>query len=87
MNELNQLINKLTPEIYRSLKRAIELGKWPDGRALSPEQRSLCLQAVIAYEHEHLPPEERTGYIAPRPHTHCASDQDVPDADVPLKWQ
>lgn len=59
-----ELVQKLNPEVYRSLKRAVELGKWPDGRALSREQREICLEAVIYYENQHqMPAEERTGYI------------------------
>ncbi|TVP59604.1 MAG: DUF1315 family protein [Halomonadaceae bacterium] len=59
-----ELVQKLNPEVYRSLKRAVELGKWPDGRALTREQRDICLEAVIFYETKHeVAPEERTGYI------------------------
>lgn len=81
--DLVQLLNSLTPDIYHSLKRAVELGKWPDGRRLSEEQRHTCIQAMIAYEHRHLPPERHSGYIPPKPHDHCGGDDD----EVPLKWQ
>lgn len=53
----------ITPEVHASLKRAVEIGKWPDGTALSREQRELCMQAVIAWESTALPEHERTGYI------------------------
>jgi len=50
---------------------------------LSKEQRELCLQAVIAYEEKHLSPEERTGYIPPKKHTHCGSTEgNVADDDI-----
>ena len=40
------------------------LGKWPDGRKLTPEQREISLEAVIYYENLHnIPEEERTGYL------------------------
>ena len=42
-----ELIERLDPTVYRNLKRAIELGKWPDGRALTREQRAISLEAVI----------------------------------------
>eukprot|EP00389_Voromonas_pontica_P010653 GDKH01016246.1.p1 GENE.GDKH01016246.1~~GDKH01016246.1.p1 ORF type:complete len:83 (-),score=18.83 GDKH01016246.1:132-380(-) len=43
---------------------ALELGKWPDGRKLSDEQRSICMEAVIYYEdHHNTPMEERVGYL------------------------
>ncbi|WP_435950732.1 YeaC family protein [Psychrobacter sp. DM8] len=57
------ILATLTPEVVERFKVAIELGKWPDGRALSDEQRQTCMQAVMIWEHEHLPPSERTGYI------------------------
>ncbi|WP_024460036.1 YeaC family protein [Marinimicrobium sp. LS-A18] len=81
------LLNSLTPEIYDNLKRAVELGKWPDGRVVTPEQRQHCMEAVIAYEHKHLPPEQHTGYIPPKPHTHCGGEGEVAEADEPLKWK
>ena len=58
-----QMISQITPEIYNNLKTAIEIGRWPDGRTVTPEQRETSLQAVIAYETQHVPEEERTGYI------------------------
>ncbi len=61
--DFNQLITNITPEIYASLKRAVEIGRWPDGRRLTDEQRQLSLQAVIAWEAKFLPETERTGYI------------------------
>lgn len=60
--DFQQLIAHITPDIHRSLQRAIETGRWPDGRRLTDEQRALSLQAVIAYE-ARLPETERTGYI------------------------
>ncbi|MCP8898404.1 YeaC family protein [Gilvimarinus xylanilyticus] len=87
MNDFEQILANLTPEVYANLKRAVELGKWPDGRVLSDEQRELCMQAVIVYEHKNLKPEEHTGFIPPKPHTHCGSGDDEPDAETPLKWQ
>lgn len=59
-----ELIKRLDPAVYQSLKRALELGKWPDGRKLSDEQRSICMEAVIYYEdHHQIPVEERVGYL------------------------
>ena len=48
--DLKQLLNSITPEVYDSLKRAVEVGRWPDRRSLTHEQLSLCMQAIIAYE-------------------------------------
>lgn len=83
MNDFAKLIERLTPEIYQRLKLAVEIGKWPDGRKLSNEQRELSLQAVIAYEIEHdFPQQERTGYVDTGDSA-CHAD----DAPQPLKWQ
>lgn len=57
------ILATLTPEIVANLKRAVELGKWPDGRRLTDEQRETCMQAVLVWELQYLPEEERTGYI------------------------
>lgn len=59
-----ELIKRLDPTVYQNLKRSLELGKWPDGRKLTDEQRSICMEAVIYYEdHHHIPQEERVGYL------------------------
>lgn len=86
----DELINSMTPDVYQNMKTAVELGKWADGRAVTAEQRENCLQAIIAYEHKHLPEDQRTGYIPPKPHTHCGGEGDVAeanDAEKPIKWQ
>lgn len=59
----DKMIEVMTPEVYQSLKRAVELGKWPNGERLSSEQRETCLRAVIAYDQTKLPEHERTGFI------------------------
>lgn len=59
-----KMIEAMTPDIYQSLKRAVELGKWPNGERLTQEQRETSLRAVIAYEHaRNLPEAERVGFI------------------------
>lgn len=78
-----ELLSSLTPEIYQSLRRAVELGKWPDGNKLSVEQRQLCMEAVIAYEKRNLPPEEHSGYIPPKTGSSCSHEE---EPDQPLKW-
>ncbi|MGU9803276.1 UNVERIFIED_CONTAM: DUF1315 family protein [Pseudomonas sp. CM11] len=66
MSSFNEMIKNITPEIYQSLKLAVEIGKWADGNKLSAEQRELSLQAMIAWEMQNLPEEERTGYMGPQ---------------------
>ncbi|MBL4608454.1 MAG: DUF1315 family protein [Pseudomonadales bacterium] len=59
----DDLIASMTPEIFKNIKRAVELGKWPNGVKLSDEQREICLQATIAYGNQNLHLDERVGYI------------------------
>ncbi|WP_308363812.1 MULTISPECIES: DUF1315 family protein [unclassified Microbulbifer] len=66
-----QLLNNLNPQIIGSLKRAIELGKWPNGAAITDEQRRLCAEAVANWEKRSLPVEARVGYVPPK-NTPCA---------------
>ncbi len=58
-----QLLKNISPEIYKNLQRAVELGKWTDGSRLTPEQREHCMHAMMAWEVRNLPEEERTGYM------------------------
>jgi len=59
-----KMIEAMTPDVYGALKRAVELGKWPNGERLSQEQRDTSLRAVIAYEHmREMPDDRRVGYI------------------------
>lgn len=59
-----KMIEAMTPDVYNALKRAVELGKWPNGERLSQEQRETSLRAVIAYEHaRRMPQEQRVGFI------------------------
>lgn len=58
------LIERLDPSVYQNLRRAVELGKWPDGRTLTDEQRSTCMEAILYYERVHdLPEAQRVGYV------------------------
>jgi len=83
--DYQQLVKTLTPEIYENLKRAVELGKWPDGKVLTAEQKSHCLQAVIAYDALHKKEEERVGFIHTPAHDHCGSDGEK-DEPQTLNW-
>jgi uncharacterized protein YeaC (DUF1315 family) len=80
--EYQQMIDTLSPAMYRSLRRAVELGKWPDGSRLTPEQRENALQAVIAWGERHLDENERVGFID-RGHKAGETCEDP----VPLNWK
>ncbi|QCF25417.1 DUF1315 family protein [Hydrocarboniclastica marina] len=55
---------QLDPEIYRRLRHALELGKWPDGRVLSEQQKMITMEAVLHYEQSNdIPENERVGYL------------------------
>ena len=45
--DIEQIIDSMTPEVYQRLATAVELGKWPDGVALTPEQKENSLQLVM----------------------------------------
>ncbi len=72
----------LTPDVIEKFKTAVEIGKWPDGKKLSQEQRETCMQAVIAYEHKNVEEAERTAYMPPKA-TPCAPDD---KDEKPVKW-
>jgi uncharacterized protein YeaC (DUF1315 family) len=83
-----QLIASIDADTYQRLKTAVELGKWPNGQVLSREQKELSLQAVIAYETRHLPPEQRTGYIERNKPTACGhTDEETAEEELPLRWE
>jgi uncharacterized protein YeaC (DUF1315 family) len=75
---IDQLIDAITPEIYQSLRSAVEVGKWESGQLLSDAQKEHCLQAIIAYEHRYVPVNQRTGFMNPDTlaSSRCAKDQD-----------
>lgn len=62
--DFQQLLAAMTPSVYQSMKRAVEIGKWPDKRPLTEAERHTCLQAMLAYEaRSDFPEAQRTGYI------------------------
>lgn len=46
---IDDMINTMTPEVYQRLVTAVELGKWPDGVALTAEQKENSLQLVMLW--------------------------------------
>jgi uncharacterized protein YeaC (DUF1315 family) len=47
---IDDMISGMTPEIYQRLVTAVELGKWPDGVALTLEQKENSLQLVMLWQ-------------------------------------
>lgn len=76
-----RMITQMTPAIYESLKQAVSLRKWPDGRMLTAEQTELCLEAVIRYEIDNqVPDDQRVGYLEQRTCGSASSGTDVDPA-------
>ncbi|MBE9538921.1 MAG: DUF1315 family protein [Proteobacteria bacterium] len=82
--EYQKLIETMSGDTYQNLKRALELGKWPDGKALSREQRENTMQAVIAWGRLHLAEEERVGYINKK---HKEGDACDEPTETTLTWK
>lgn len=85
-SQIQAVLAAMTPQVYERFKSAVELRKWPDGKTLTSEQLQTCLQAIIAYEHHHLPAEQRTGYIPPKTEP-CADDTHIHTHETPLTWR
>ena len=49
---LDDIINSMMPGIPAFVD-AVELGKWPDGVALTEEQKENCLQLVMLWQARH----------------------------------
>lgn len=61
---VDELIKAMTPDVYKNMKSALELSRWPDGRKMETEQKPLCMEALIRYElMADIPAEERIGYM------------------------
>ncbi len=86
--KLDDLLSRITPEVYQTLQDAVATGRWPDGRRLDDEQRALCLQAVIAWGERHLPADQRVGHIPRPPPVSCGGeDEDESQKPRPLQWR
>ncbi|MEG0280356.1 MAG: DUF1315 family protein [Morganella sp. (in: enterobacteria)] len=51
--EIDDLLSAMTPEVYRRLVTAVELGKWADGVPLTESQKSSSLQLVMIWQSRH----------------------------------
>jgi len=69
-----QVAQNLTPEVYLNLKQSLQVGKWPDGKELTKEQKVICMEAILTYEvANQIPETERVGYLDRDRPTPCAS--------------
>jgi uncharacterized protein len=53
MSSFQQAIKNMPEEVYQKLRTAVELGKWPDGSVLTPEQKESSMQAVLLWQAMH----------------------------------
>lgn len=75
--DYQELLEQVTPQVYASFKRALEIGKWPDGAIMTVAQKEHCMQAIIAYDELHVPQQQRVGFID-------AGKKDKPET---IKWK
>lgn len=80
-----EMIDNMSPEVYESIKLAVELGKWPNGVRLTDEQKELCLQTVITYDYSNKGEDERVGFIDRNAHLGCSSKKDTLEHET-VKW-
>ncbi len=50
---IDEMISGMTEDVYQRLVTAVELGKWPDGVALTPAQKENSLQLVMLWQARH----------------------------------
>lgn len=77
--DLQLLIERMDVSTYQSLRDSLERGKWPDGQSLSTEQKALVMEALIRWGYQHLPEDQRIGYL---PQPDCSS---APADLIPMK--
>jgi uncharacterized protein YeaC (DUF1315 family) len=70
------MVDALTVERHAVLVRAVELGKWPDGRVMEQGECETSLQILIAYDHRHKKPGDRIGFVPPVDGSDCDHEAD-----------
>ncbi len=48
-----EMIKTMSTDMRERLNLAVQMGRWPDGRALTPEQKEAIVEALIAYQAIH----------------------------------
>ncbi len=77
-----QSVLQMDRKTYDRLVEALAIGRWPDGRGLSDDQRQSAMRAVITWGELHLAPEERVGFI-----DKGSKASLVRDDAAPLNWK
>lgn len=50
---LESILEMMDETAYQNLCYAVETGRWQNGTKLTPEQRDICMQAVMIYQSKH----------------------------------
>tara|TARA_E500000178_G_scaffold228874_1_gene225549 strand:- start:692 stop:1006 length:315 start_codon:yes stop_codon:yes gene_type:complete len=58
---VDELVSRITPDVYERLKEAVALGRWSEEERLSPQQSEQCMQLIILYEAHNVDTEARIG--------------------------
>ena len=95
--EVEALLKTMNSEIRDNLARAVEIGKWPDGNALTEQQRAYAMQAVMLWDSQHGQEEDepfkvlRGGKVIRQMDKKAQPKQresDKPDSqDINIRWQ
>ncbi|MBR7888498.1 YeaC family protein [Marinomonas sp. A79] len=80
-----EMIDNMSPEVYVRLKQSVELGKWPNGVRLTPDQTELCLQAIITYDYNNKEEKDRVGFIDTTGHKNIGGKSTKKEEDT-IKW-
>ncbi|KFZ29744.1 hypothetical protein IDAT_01185 [Pseudidiomarina atlantica] len=56
--QFEDLLASITPETFQRLVSAVEIGRWPDGVALTERQKEDTIQLVMAYQAKYCPSDE-----------------------------
>ena len=62
--DIQRIRTLITPQGSIRHLRAVEIGKWANGLALTADQTAYCLQAIIIYDTFNKGEPDRVGYVA-----------------------
>ena len=94
MSEFIEKSQQLSPDIIERFRLALAQGKWPDGQAVTDNQKDILTQAIIVYDAVHKADGQRIGELEGE----CASkskklnsakkrDEKPADKESLIKWQ
>ncbi len=91
MDAFKETIQAMNEETYLALRKGVEIGKWPNGMALTQAQRETSMRAVLAYEAFHqVSADQQTGFVdTASSDCHDSEGNHIanPDQETILKWQ